>query len=74
MVGSTCGFITRYPTDHNIETCQHITVSDEHNWDPSKNIFKISSIEEYQSSNVFNLGSINQVSSQKPYATHVTYI
>ena len=36
MVGSTCRNITHYPTDDEIETCQHITVSDEHNWDPSK--------------------------------------
>ena len=28
MVGSTCEFITRYPTDGEIETCWHITVSD----------------------------------------------
>ena len=28
MVGCTCGFITWYPTDDEIETCQSITVSD----------------------------------------------
>ena len=27
MVGSTRGFITRYPTDNQIETCQQITIS-----------------------------------------------
>ena len=46
MVVSTRGFITRYPTYDKIETCQHITISNEHNWDPSKHIFKIYSIEE----------------------------
>ena len=40
MVGSTCGFITRYLTDDDIETCQQITISDEHNWDLSKHILK----------------------------------
>ena len=34
MVGSICGFITWYPIDDEIETCQHITISNEHNWDP----------------------------------------
>ena len=45
MVGYTCGFITQYPTDDNIETCRQITVSDEHDWDPSKNILEISSMD-----------------------------
>ena len=55
MVGSTCVIITRYPTDDEIDTCWRITISNEHNWDPSKHIFKISSMDEDQSSNVFNL-------------------
>ena len=46
MVGSTCGFITWYPIDDKIEICQHINISNEHDWDTSKNIFKIFSIEE----------------------------
>ena len=44
MVVSTCGFITRYRTDDRIETCRHITISNEHNWYPSKHIFKIYSM------------------------------
>ena len=50
MVGSTCGFITWYPTDDKIETCRHINISNEHDWDPSKHIFKISSTELEKSS------------------------
>ena len=45
MVVSTCGFITRYSTDNKIETCLHITISNEHYWDPPKHIFRISSME-----------------------------
>ena len=55
VVGYTCVFIIWYPTYDEIETCQNITVTDEHNWDPSKNIFKISSMEEEQMNNIFNL-------------------
>ena len=51
MVGSTCGFITEYSTYDEIETCQHITISNEQDWDPSKHIFKISSMNEDQRSN-----------------------
>ena len=74
MVGSTCGFITQYPTDDKIETCQHITISNEHNWDPSKHIFMISSMEEEKRSNTFNLRSINKVRIQTPCDPPVTYI
>ena len=59
MVGSTCGFITQYTTYDEIETRQHINISNEHNWDPSKHTFKISSMEEDKRSNMFNLRLIN---------------
>ena len=72
MVGSTCGVITLYTTYDKIETCRHITVSDENDWDPSKHIFKISSMEEEQWRNVFNLSYINQMRNQKPCAPPVT--
>ena len=55
MVGSTYGFITSYPTDEDIETFRHITISNKNDWDTSKHVFKISSMEEEQRSNVFNL-------------------
>ena len=74
MVGSTYGFITRYPTDDNIKICRHITISNEYDWDPSKHIFKISSMDEDQMRNLFKLRSINQVRSQTPCAPPVTYI
>ena len=72
MLGFTCGFINWYPTDDKIETCQHINIKNEHNWDPSKHIFNISSKE--QISNVFNLSLTNQVRSQTPCDPPVTYI
>ena len=31
MVGFTCVFITWYSTDDDIDTCRHITISNEHN-------------------------------------------
>ena len=74
MMGYKCGFITWYPTDGKIETCWHITISNEHDWDPSKHVFKIYPMEEEQRSNMFNPRSINKVSSQTPCAPPITYI
>ena len=74
MVGFTCGLIYWYSTDDNIETCRHITVSDEQNWDPSKQIFNISSMVEDQRRIVFNLRLINQVRSRTPCAPPVICI
>ena len=42
--GSTCGFVTRYLTDTELETSRHITLSDEDDWDPSKKHYDVSSI------------------------------
>ena len=42
MYGSTCEFISRYPTDDEITNCKHITMSDEQYWDPSRNHFNVS--------------------------------
>ena len=39
MVRSTCGFVSRYPTEQEIETCGHVMLYDEDNWDPSKDHF-----------------------------------
>ena len=74
MVVSTCGFITRYPKDDKIETCQQINISNEQNWDPSKHIFRIYSMEEEQRRIVFTLRLINQVIIQTPCDKPVTYI
>ena len=46
MEGSTCTFISRYPTDDEIQNCRRIELSDEFKWDPSKQIFQISSMQE----------------------------
>ena len=45
MAGSTCGFITRYPTDDELATCRQITLSDEDEWNPSKTHFQVSLME-----------------------------
>ena len=45
MNGSTCGFISQYPSDDELRTCRHVLLSDEENWDPSKDHFMISSME-----------------------------
>ena len=74
IVGYTSGFITRYSTDDEIETCQHINISNEHYWGPSKHIFNLPSKQEEKRSNVFRLRSINQVRIQTPCAPPVTYI
>ena len=74
MVGSTCGFIIWYPIYDKIDTCSHITISNKHDFYPSKHILKIYSMEEEQLSNVFNFRLINQVSSQKPCASPITRI
>ena len=74
MMGSTCGYITLYTIDGKIEIYRHITVSDEHDWDPSKHIFKISLVEKELRRNVLNLGSMNQVRIQTLYAPPVTHM
>ena len=38
--GSTCGIITHLPTNDDIHDCQIIILSDEFDWDPSKNYLK----------------------------------
>ena len=54
MKGSTCGTITQPPTDDYIRECQKILLSDEFDWDPSNNLFEISSMEEeYRTSSNF---------------------
>lgn len=44
MMGSTCGFVTRYPTDDELQDCRHFELSDQSFWDPSKNVFHVSSM------------------------------
>ena len=55
MEGSTCSLVTYRPTDGEIQECQRIIPSDEFDWYPSKNLFKISSMEEeYRTSSSFH--------------------
>ena len=66
MTGSTCGFITRYPTDEELESCRHITLSDEHDWDPSKDHFQVSSMQAKQFTTNLSSRSICTVSGHAP--------
>ena len=43
--GLTCGFLTQYPTDHNLANCRLIVLSDEENWNPSMTYFNVSSMQ-----------------------------
>ena len=55
MRGSTCGFLTKYPTDDNLENCWHIIMSDEENWDPLKTHFQVSTMQaEMVQDNIFS--------------------
>ena len=55
MEGSTCRIITHRPTDNDLHECQNINLSDEFDWDPSNNLFKMSSMEEeYRTSSNFH--------------------
>ena len=46
MKGSTCGIVTHPPTEDDNHKRQNIILSDEFDWDPSKNLFEMSSTEE----------------------------
>ena len=48
MNGSTCTFLSRYPTDIELDSCRRFLLSDEHVWDPSSDVFRHSSMEEEQ--------------------------
>ena len=39
MQGSICGFVSRCPSDEELESCARYQISDEHNWDPTSQIF-----------------------------------
>ena len=41
MDGTTCGFISRYPTYDELETCRHVRLSDVNFLDPSNDLFEI---------------------------------
>ena len=74
MKGTTCGLITRYPTDQEIDNCRHITLSDEDDWNPSKIHFEVSLMQAEKSH--LNLSSriICETKGYFPTAAPVTYI
>ena len=66
--GLACWLVTHPPTDNQLHECWNILLSDEFDWDPSKNLFGISSMEEeYRTSSNFHW-YINIVESKFPYA------
>ena len=73
MQGSTCGFLTNYPTDDDLENCRHIIMSDEENWDPSTTHFQVSSMQAEMHYNI-SLRSIYLAQSDVPAAPPVTQI
>ena len=74
MHGSTCGFLTKYPKDDDLEKCRHIIMSDEENWDPSRTHFHVSSIETEMHYNNISSRSIYLAQSDVPAAPPVTQI
>ena len=68
MEGSTCGIVTHPSNDKKLLECQKILQPDEFYWDPSENLFEISSMEEeYRKSSNFHR-YINIVESRSPCA------
>ena len=48
MRGTTCNFLSRSPTLSELETCRTFQVSDTYEWDPTADIFRISTVERGQ--------------------------
>ena len=71
--GSACGFLTQYPTDHNLANCRHIVMSDEENWDPSMTHFNVSSMQAEKQDNI-SWRSISVAQSHVPAAPPITQI
>ena len=44
MNGSICSIMTRCPTHDELDSCRHILLSDEHNWNPDAVTFNVSSL------------------------------
>ena len=71
MEGSTFGLVAHPHTDNKLHEFQTILLSDECDWDPSKNWFVISSMEdEYRTSSIFHR-YINIVESRVPCASSI---
>ena len=66
--GSTCGIVMDPPIDKELHEYQNILLSDEFYWDPSNNLFEMSSMEEeYRTTSNFHQ-YINIVDNRVPYA------
>ena len=46
MVGTTCGVVTRCPTQEEMDSCRQVLMSDEDQWDPTRRIFTMSNIKD----------------------------
>jgi hypothetical protein len=44
MDGTTCGLMTWYPTNEELESCRIFTISDEQTWNPSQVTFQVSAM------------------------------
>ena len=44
IVGSTATIMTSYPTDLQMDTCEHVIMSNENYWDPTQVHFNVSSV------------------------------
>ena len=74
MVGSTYGFNMRYPMDEDLENCPHLEISDQFTWDPSKDIFNVSSMEVERNNNGLSFRNIFSVRGYVPGAPPVRQI
>ena len=74
MNGSTCGFLTKYPTDDDLENCRHIIMSDEENWDPLKTHFQVSSMQAEMVHDNISSRSISFTQSSAPSAPPATQV
>ena len=73
MQGTTCGFLSRYPTDDDLQNCRHISMSDEENWDPSTVHFNVSLMQAEIQDNISSR-LIHLVQSTVPTAPPVTRV
>ena len=63
MNGTTCGLMSRYPTDLELEECEHVILSHEEDWDPSyPSIFALGvnkhNTQNHASSTIFDMNNL----------------
>ena len=74
MVGSTCGFISRYPTNEEMENCRHVLLSDEEIWDPSRTQFTVSTMKAEKYTNHISSRHISYIHGYSPTAPPVLQV